>query len=222
MGAPSACSDLGLRLCIHSLLLGLFSMCRFGSAFAPNLPDQARPGGSRQKSQLRCQGSWGMELHTPRDRTLPAYELAAACCWERCGPTPLPCARPPLPAPSQLCARMGGRSLGRCMAESLRTQQAARPGFVLSSCTDRTPNLSILQFSHQEDGLMPTSYGCCWRCLLFPEQRNHPGDGSWRSSVSPPLWWTAFCLGGVWWLCGAGRSRGWARLLSRRLLSDAC
>lgn len=67
----------------------LFCTGSLGSSLARNLPDQAGPGGSHQKSQLRCQGSWGMELHPPRDSPL----LAAGSCLL------LGEAWPPLPAP---------------------------------------------------------------------------------------------------------------------------
>lgn len=52
--------------------------------FSP--PESSGPGGSRQKSQLGCQGSWGMGLHNP-DRTLPAQLLAAG---GSTAPTPSP------------------------------------------------------------------------------------------------------------------------------------
>lgn len=58
----------------------LFCTCSLGSSLTQNLLHQAGPGGSHQKSQVRCQGSWGMELHTPRDSMLLAWEPAAACC----------------------------------------------------------------------------------------------------------------------------------------------
>lgn len=90
----------------------LFCTGSLGSSLAQNLPDQAGPGGSHQKSQLRCQGSWGMELHPPRDSPLLVWEPAAAFCWGRPGLLCLP-----LPA---LCLQ--GRALpGALTADSLTT-----------------------------------------------------------------------------------------------------
>lgn len=158
----------------------------------------------------------------PGDRTLLAYELAAACCWGRHGPHLLILCTATSAWPSQLCACMGERCLGCCIANSLRTQQSARPGLALRSCTDRTPNLSIPQFFSSGKWASSHFLGllleACGLCLA---RGNHRGSGNWRSSLSPPLLWMEFGLGGVWLSHGAERSESWARLLSQWLLSDA-
>lgn len=102
----------------------------------------------RASSNVRAAGGWGF---TPGDRTRLAYELAAACCGGRHGPTPC-LALPQWPSLPSSSPTPGG-----AWTESLKTQnmESAKPAFALISCAEKIPT-PVPQFPHQGNGLVTT------------------------------------------------------------------
>lgn len=127
-------------VCFACVALNLLCSC----------PGSLGPGGCCQKSQLSCQGDWGMGLHIPRDRP---SQLMSWLLWRRQAPYPLAPALLWLPISSQLCT-CTWRGCLELYRGLIKDTQCGVSQTCLISCTDKIPDHPEPQFPHQESGLM--------------------------------------------------------------------